>query len=270
MNAAPEKMASESDEADFNAAQEFLDVLTVLRPPVQTCSTSWKFLGILSGPTSIAFLFYRLSQTWPDKLFKGQSLLDWAEAYLALGERFTSTPRPKKSGTYHGTTNCGIMNEYYSQLALRALMFDDDSLARQLADESSTVNADGHSSKICNTWSIGRMGHHYLLRFVAYHKLRAPGSDKRELIRKLLEAITKTEEAVRKKVPDYGRRTTLSDLSEHYDGVVLNNLDCKAFGFGDRVTDQMLCAPSNKDSPSLCFCFRDGCLRLDQEGSDTS
>ncbi|KPI35258.1 uncharacterized protein AB675_3736 [Cyphellophora attinorum] len=261
-------MAAQSNEADFNAAKQFLDVLTVLRPPVQTCSTSWKLLGILSGPTSIAFLFYRLSQTWPDKLFKGQSLLDWAEAYLALGERYTSTPRPKNSQTYHGTINCGTMNEYYSQLALRSLIYDDDSLARALADESSAVNADDHSSEICTNWSIGRIGYIYLLRFVAFHKFRAPESDKGELVRKLLDAITKTEEAIKKKVPDYTKRTMLSDLSEHYDRVVLNHLDWEVFGFRERVTDQMLCCgPSDEDISSLYFQFESSCLRLVQEAS---
>ena len=54
-----------------DANQEFLASLgriTTDFPPVHTCSTGWKFEGFYNGPTSIAYLFYRLSHVFPDIL----------------------------------------------------------------------------------------------------------------------------------------------------------------------------------------------------------
>ncbi|EXJ88848.1 hypothetical protein A1O3_01912 [Capronia epimyces CBS 606.96] len=138
-----------------NAPEELIASLTRINaynPPVQTCSTGWTFHGLYYGPTSIAYLFFRLSQHYPDLTFKGQSLLDWAQAYLDLG--------------VHGlretvdSNHCGVANEMLAQLAIRAAMENDPSLAQQLCSYESVVNDASGSDE----WLYGRSGYLYLLR----------------------------------------------------------------------------------------------------------
>jgi hypothetical protein len=58
----PSLMIAANASIDYH--QELLASLSrinLYNPPVQTCSTGWSFSGFYSGPTSIAYLFYRLS-----------------------------------------------------------------------------------------------------------------------------------------------------------------------------------------------------------------
>ncbi|KIW43180.1 uncharacterized protein PV06_04313 [Exophiala oligosperma] len=140
-----------------DAHQELNDCLTRINaynPPVQTCSTGWSFSGLYRGPTSVAYLFFRLSQSYPDLTFKGQSLLDWAEAYLALG---TSRSNSKNVDSSH----CGTANETLAQLAIRAVIDQDPSLVQQLCSFQSLINGTEGGS---DEWLYGRAGYLYLLR----------------------------------------------------------------------------------------------------------
>lgn len=149
--------APPSRHADAHA--ELLASLTRINaynPPVQTCSTGWGFSGLYQGPTSVAYLFYRLGQIYgPDLNFKGQSLLDWAQAYLDLG--------------IHGkqravdASHCGIGAEILAQLALRAVIEEDPSLVQKLCSYEGIVNGDT-GSEGSNEWLYGRAGYLYLLR----------------------------------------------------------------------------------------------------------
>ncbi|KAI1124965.1 hypothetical protein F5Y10DRAFT_248211 [Nemania abortiva] len=128
--------------------------ITKLSPPVHTCSTGWSFSGLYSGPTSIAFLFYRLSQIYPDLEFEHQSLHQWAQAYLQLGARTQKrTPTP---------SHCGIGDETLARLALEAVMSDDASFARQLCSYAEVVNSPTDDGS--NEWLYGRAGYLHLLR----------------------------------------------------------------------------------------------------------
>ncbi|KAK4946340.1 hypothetical protein LTR10_014538 [Elasticomyces elasticus] len=138
-----------------NSGEELVASLTRINtynPPVQTCSTGWTFHGLYYGPTSIAYLFLRLSQYYPDLIFKGQSLLDWAQAYLDLG----ATQLQKSVDSDH----CGIANDVLAQLAIRAVMQKDPSLVQQLCSYESTINDEGGSDE----WLYGRSGYLYFLR----------------------------------------------------------------------------------------------------------
>ncbi|KIX00703.1 uncharacterized protein Z518_09768 [Rhinocladiella mackenziei CBS 650.93] len=138
-----------------DAFEELLASLTRINtynPPVQTCSTGWTFHGLYNGPTSIAYLFFRLSQHYHDLMFKGQSLLDWAQAYLDLGA--FGHRRGVDSG------HCGIANEVTAQISIRAVMEQDSSLVQKLCSYESTVN-DGSGS---DEWLYGRSGYLYFLR----------------------------------------------------------------------------------------------------------
>ncbi|KAG9780454.1 hypothetical protein KCU88_g3768, partial [Aureobasidium melanogenum] len=139
-----------------NAHEELLASLNRINtynPPVQTCSTGWKFHGLYYGPTSIAYLFFRLSSHYPDLVFKGQSLLDWSQAYLDLGahEQHDSVD----------PSHCGIANERLTQLAIRAAMEKDPSLAKELCSYEKVINGSSGGS---NEWLYGRSGYLYLLR----------------------------------------------------------------------------------------------------------
>jgi hypothetical protein len=139
-----------------NAHEELIASLTRINtynPPVQTCSTGWTFHGLYYGPTSIAYLFFQLSQLYPDLTFKGQSLLDWARAYLDLGV----SGRREKVDSNH----CGIGNEVLAQVAIRAAMEQDPSLVHKLCSyDENIVNDAGGSDE----WLYGRSGYLYYLR----------------------------------------------------------------------------------------------------------
>ncbi|XDG08271.1 hypothetical protein ABKA04_007886 [Annulohypoxylon sp. FPYF3050] len=140
-----------------DANQEFLASLgriTTDFPPVHTCSTGWKFEGLYNGPTSIAYLFYRLSQIFPDMEFKEQSLLDWAESYLALGARRTKTAP--------SCTDCGITNETLAHLSLTAVMNKDINIVRQVLSFDEDVNNENLTG--VDEWMYGRAGYLYFLR----------------------------------------------------------------------------------------------------------
>ncbi|EXJ94782.1 hypothetical protein A1O1_03180 [Capronia coronata CBS 617.96] len=137
-----------------NSHEELIASLTrinTFNPPIQTCSTGWTFHGLYYGPTSIAYLFLRLSQHYPDLMFKGQSLRDWAEAYLDLshGQRESVD-----------SNHCGIANEMLAQLAVRAVMAEDPSLAQKLCSYEAVINDASGSDE----WLYGRSGYLYLLR----------------------------------------------------------------------------------------------------------
>lgn len=103
----------------------------------------------------MAYLFYRLAQIYGAEFnFKGQSLLDWAQAYLDLG-RF---------GKQHAVdaNHCGIAAEMLAQLALRAVMEEDPSLVQKLCSFESVVN--DPDTEGSNEWLYGRAGYLYLLR----------------------------------------------------------------------------------------------------------
>lgn len=132
--------------------------LTTINPPVQTCSTGWRHDGFYSGPTSIAFLFYRLSHLYPTLDFKSQSLLDWASAYLALGSHYLNSRNPGLDASH-----CGVANETLTQLALTCLLSCDASLGVKLCSYSTLINGEADGS---NEWLYGRAGYLYLLRLL--------------------------------------------------------------------------------------------------------
>ena len=138
-----------------DAHEELIASLTRIstyNPPVQTCSTGWTFHGLYYGPTSIAYFFFRLSQLYPDLSFKGQSLLDWAEAYLDMGVI------GKRENV--DSNHCGIGNEILAQLAMRAAMEQDSSIAQSLCSYEDIINDAGGSDE----WLYGRSGYLYYLR----------------------------------------------------------------------------------------------------------
>lgn len=152
-----------------NAQNELLACLkriTKSHPPVHTCSTGWSFSGLYSGPTSIAFLFYRLSQLYPDLEFEHQFLAEWAQAYLHLGAR--------ARGAAPSPSHCGVGDEALAYLALDAAMSGDPNVAKQLCSYAEIVNSPTDAGS--NEWLYGRAGFLYLLRLCRreFHQDRHP------------------------------------------------------------------------------------------------
>ncbi|RMZ87934.1 hypothetical protein DV736_g4833, partial [Chaetothyriales sp. CBS 134916] len=137
-----------------------LSRINTFNPPVQTCSTGWHYAGLYSGPSSVAFLFYRLSQLYPDMTFKGQHLADWAAAYLELGQSYLPGGRSKRASV--DASHCGVANETLCQLALRACLEHDTSLAHALCAYANGLLAPAVAGS--DEWLYGRAGYLYLLR----------------------------------------------------------------------------------------------------------
>lgn len=136
-----------------------LERITTYNPPVHTCSTGWRFSGLYQGPTSIAYLFYRLSKHYPDLEFKQQTLLEWAEAYLQLGN----------VGKKHDPdpSHCGIANETLAHVALSSVILDDTSLAKHLCKYEPIIDNPGDNGS--NEWLYGRAGYLFFLRMCRAH-----------------------------------------------------------------------------------------------------
>jgi len=157
--------------------------INIHNPPVQTCSTGWHFDGLYYGPTSIAYLFLRLSSIYPDLEFKNQSLLDWAQAYLELGAN------TRQSGV--DPDHCGIANETLAQLAIQAVVIHDSSLAQKLCSYANRINT--MSDEGSNEWLYGRAGYLYYLRLVKQEF----GPEKNSSAHKIIsDTIDKTVERI--------------------------------------------------------------------------
>jgi hypothetical protein len=141
----------------FDARQELLaslDRINTENAPVHTCSTGWTFHGFYSGPTSVAYLFHRLSEIYPDLEFKQQPLSAWALEYLNLGSRISkASPTP---------SHCGIIDEVLAHLSLSAVIQRDASLVKKLCAFEPVINSRHDDG--ANEWVYGRAGYLYHLR----------------------------------------------------------------------------------------------------------
>lgn len=134
-----------------------LERINTYNPPVHTCSTGWSFSGFYSGPTSIAYLFYRLSIVYPNLVFKQQSLLEWADDYLKLSQHSRHNPPDPN--------HCGVASETLAYEALTSIINNDSSLATKVCSYETDINSDVGS----NEWLYGRAGYLYILRLCRTH-----------------------------------------------------------------------------------------------------
>ncbi|KAK7750005.1 hypothetical protein SLS62_008114 [Diatrype stigma] len=136
-----------------------LSRISTYNPPVRTGWGSNN--GFYSGPTSIAYLFYRLSLIYPDLQFEQRSLFDWADSYLGLGSL------PSAGEGAPDSDHCGIANGTLASLTLRSIMRNDQDLAHVLCEHAETINdAEEEGS---NEWLYGRAGYLYFLRLCRSH-----------------------------------------------------------------------------------------------------
>ncbi|KAK8121351.1 hypothetical protein PG999_005471 [Apiospora kogelbergensis] len=144
----------------YNELIACLERIIDFNPP--SSSTTWTFEGLYRGPTSIAFLFHRLSTLYPGLILKSQLLAHWALYYLRLSD-------PRHGGhSYTAPTanNCGIRNETLAHLTAKALIQWDHRAIYQLCSHEPNINDEDKDG--CNQWMNGRAGYLYLLRASDY------------------------------------------------------------------------------------------------------
>ncbi|KAF1351140.1 hypothetical protein BDV97DRAFT_330970 [Delphinella strobiligena] len=112
--------------------------------------------GLYTGPTSIAYLFLVLQQSYSDLLIKEIQLGTWSAAYLKQSQdHIKSFPGPRVG-------KCGIMDDIFALLAIGAASAKDVDMATELCDYSAEVLDDESG----NEWMFGRAGYLYFLRLV--------------------------------------------------------------------------------------------------------
>jgi hypothetical protein len=85
-------------------------------------------MGVWSGPTSLAYLFLKLSETHPDLKIEGKPAQDWCNAYLECGQdKIASTKEGDQSGW-------GIANEYLAFNTVKACATKDLAYVSKVED----------------------------------------------------------------------------------------------------------------------------------------
>ncbi|KAL8826757.1 MAG: hypothetical protein Q9170_007281 [Blastenia crenularia] len=108
-----------------------------------------------SGPTSIAYLFLKLSQTHRDLIVSSHHCKSWSRAYLS-GNRHQAQVSADK---------CGVINETLAFLAVQAAWTNDQQHASILQNYASSIAQEPGGS---DEWLYGRAGFLYLLRLVRH------------------------------------------------------------------------------------------------------
>jgi hypothetical protein len=133
--------------------------------PPKPGSSAWDLVGLYDGPTGVAYLFLRLSQTHPELKIGHRSAHQWAEAYIdasyQTADDNTLAGIPECAvGPHH----CGVANELLARTAVYAAIHQDATKAMALCRfGEGIVTAEGGSDE----WLYGRAGYLYLLRAAA-------------------------------------------------------------------------------------------------------
>ncbi|KAL6803719.1 hypothetical protein J3E68DRAFT_391299 [Trichoderma sp. SZMC 28012] len=130
-------------------------------PPLPAYPDPAQLGGFIRGPTSIAFLFFRLATLYPDVQVAGHTLLHWAEQYLNA-----------ERGELALTTRVGISCEKLAYEALKACISKDTNHVKDFLSNMPIIvgpypdsEKDPFESEI---WQ-GRAGTLYFLRLIRHH-----------------------------------------------------------------------------------------------------
>jgi hypothetical protein len=115
-----------------------------------------KLVGFYSGPTSISFLFFALSNLFPNLKVQSKSLRFWSQAYLDLSLSYESRHRDVQP------SHCGIANEKLTTGALVAVLQNDESAVEKLCGYIPNLLL--HTEEGSCEWLYGLSGLLYLLR----------------------------------------------------------------------------------------------------------
>ena len=129
--------------------------------PPEHFSHAWKLHGLFDGPTGIAYLFLRLSQTHPEMTIRHRSARQWAEAYIDASYKTASDDALARNGYAVDPNHCGVANEILARTAVDAAIYQDTTKVMKLCRFAERIiAAEGGSDE----WLYGRAGYLYLLR----------------------------------------------------------------------------------------------------------
>lgn len=115
-----------------------------------------RFHGLYYGPTSISFLFFAVSNLFPELTIDSKPMKHWSRAYLEVSLQYRGLDEPEPS-------HCGVGNEMLCTFALSAILDRDHSAARELCSYIETVMGSPRSGGSFE-WLYGLSGYLYLLR----------------------------------------------------------------------------------------------------------
>ncbi|KAI9867357.1 MAG: hypothetical protein M1813_008915 [Trichoglossum hirsutum] len=131
-----------------------LDSIVTHSPPDPASFPSrHSYTGLYYGPTSIGYLFLRLSSFYPAATIHNRSLLAWGASYLSISPASSAT-----MGTI-SSSHCGVANEQLTHTAVAAMLGRREE-AERLCGVVEDVVGEGGSDE----WLYGRAGYLYLLR----------------------------------------------------------------------------------------------------------
>jgi hypothetical protein len=162
------------------ALKHFEHIVTEV-PPVSSSFPANDLAGLFAGPTSIAYLFFLISQpssTFADTLLDGKSPLDWAKQYLTCAAEALSQTTAAYTFVAHdawltfrppNATCCGIINETLSWNTVMAVVYQERKYVDAVLEVlppilSETSTADKEAPSGNHEWVYGRAGYLYLLR----------------------------------------------------------------------------------------------------------
>ena len=152
-----------------------LQKLITKYPPGVGMFPSEELNGLFSGPTSIAYLLFKLSEPgsrYEDFSVANHSLRYWADAYLDCAEESVQDGhRPVDDEP--GKSRYGVLFEIPARLALSAAFRKDKKANRDLLALLPKV-LDGSEEIVWNEHLYGRTGYLYLLRLVRTYWPEAP------------------------------------------------------------------------------------------------
>ena len=129
--------------------------------PPESFSRARELQGLFDGPTGIAYLFLRLSQTHPELAIRHRSARQWAEAYIDGSYKTANDDYLARNGYEVDPNHCGVANEILARTAVDAAINQDAAKVMKLCQFANGVlTAEGGSDE----WLYGRAGYLYLLR----------------------------------------------------------------------------------------------------------
>ncbi|KAF8475606.1 hypothetical protein BDZ91DRAFT_187041 [Kalaharituber pfeilii] len=137
-----------------------LTYILINYPPTQR--NQYKFSGLYNGPTSIAYLFLRLSHIYPELTIERRTCLGWCAEYLSL------KPSASQRTMKVSPSKCGIGVEELVRTAVQACALLDEELAVEVCRMSELVLAEPEEDDDMGSdeWLYGRAGYLYLLRIM--------------------------------------------------------------------------------------------------------
>jgi lantibiotic modifying enzyme len=137
--------------------------------------------GLYAGSTSISYLFWRLSQIYPELRISNKRLGFWCLRYLEMSKQ------AQVMGAEVDSAHCGVANEHLALLAVAAAINKDAVLLDKLCSYSSVITSKSDAGS--DEWLYGRAGYLYFLRMLRVSF--KDDTDAVDLIQKVIETVVR-------------------------------------------------------------------------------